>query len=94
MLMLSVLCRDMVVFCCDRNFLIYHFNFVGTISAMLRHFLYCYSQFMSRQTFLCRDRLFLCHNSVVLPCITKTELCVAIDSFHVATKSSLLLVAG
>ena len=42
----------------------------------------------------CHDRLFLCHDSVVLPCIAETELCATTDSFHVATKSSLLLVSG
>ena len=42
----------------------------------------------------CRNRLFLCCNSVVLPYIAETELCVATDSFHVATESSLLLIAA
>ena len=50
--------------------------------------------FLSVAWFFCRDRLFLCRDRVMLPCIAETELCVAIDSFHVATESSLLLVVG
>ena len=41
----------------------------------------------------CHDRLFLCRDNVVLSCIAETELYVTIDSFHVATESSLLFVA-
>ena len=35
-----------------------------------------------------------CCDSVVLPCIDETELCVTTYSFHVVIESSLLLVVG
>ena len=31
------------------------------------------------------NRIFLCHDRVMLPCIAETEICVATYSFHVAT---------
>ena len=58
LLMFSVLCCDMVVFYRDTNFLIQLFNFVAAVSAMLQHSFCCYSQFMSRLTFICRDNVF------------------------------------
>ena len=79
MLILSVLCHDMVVFCHDRNFLLQLFNFVAAVSAMLRHSFYCYYEFMLRQTFFvaivflpvawifCRDILFFV--VIVLCCL-------------------------
>ena len=56
--------------------------------------IYVATVFLPLAWICCRDRLFLCHDSVVLPCIAKTELCVVTYSFHVATESSLLLVVG
>ena len=104
--MLSVLCRDMVVFCRDRNFLLQLFNFVATVSAMLQHSFFvilnlCHDMlfFVTTEflpiTWICsRNILFICREKVVLPCIVETELCVVTDTFHVATESSLLLVIG
>ena len=106
LLMLSILCRDMVVFCRDRNFLLHLFNFVATISAMLRHSFFVIlnlcrgmlfffaTEFLPVAWICCHDKLFLCRDRVVLPCIAETELYVPTNSFHVAIESSLLLVAG
>ena len=52
------------------------------------------TEFLPIAWICCHDRLFLCRDRVVLPCIAETELYVTTDSFHVATESSLLPFAS
>ena len=57
------------------------------------YFVFVETEFLLVAWICCHDTLFLCRDRVVLPCIAKIELSVTTNSFHVATESSLLLVA-